>query len=621
MSDRADIRELHSQEAIPDAVFNMQQGSTARKRAAEAIRRQQITDNPRAITESLNPTPLTLESMQYAIQRNISADKSTGTLDRSPEQQDRVNRANAAAELAHTILEKGYANMTEGQKRQVRERVLPEMQRLWPALNTAFGTMTRTERQKAMDDILLDPQFSQQLRIIIEELQIREVTDGSEAKSAYEQAKEAYEKKDLEKKDVERQHTAATDQKNAFTATGEKGRELSTLDSISALESQLEAKKSEIASLESEQTRIVRQINNETNTLGKLRTGAPEVTDVNNRLTALNNHLANIENEIRTKKIEEQGIQRSKERREALEKEKSEAGSTERDKLVALETIEDELKKLKEKMLIAQADKDLAALGRGANEEAFVKEFQRSFANAAEKVVRERIQQMEQAKDTVAKGTPTAALSQGLERRWVNIDGKLDKKTIKRDYERLVHDQLDEVVKDALQAQGGMRSRADVEHQLATDREFAKTAREQTAEKILARYLQTGGKLTPDEARKLADSELGLELASQAFERNAELKKKLDELQEKQHVPRNWNWKTTLIKLPKVTRRQLVTAGLVGAGVFFGAPLVMPLLDKAFDWGIENWKTTDFPEAMNSAREHIATAADTVREELRDIRN
>ena len=164
MADRAAIRELHNQEALPDAVFNIQQGSSARKRAAENIRRQQSSDNPRDIIESLSPEPPPLEALHFAIERNIDADKSTGSQVRTPEQQDRINRANAAAELAHSVLDRGYPNLTEGQKRQVRERVLPEMQRLWPSINTAFGSMSRGERLKTMDDVLSDPQFQVELK-------------------------------------------------------------------------------------------------------------------------------------------------------------------------------------------------------------------------------------------------------------------------------------------------------------------------------------------------------------------------------------------------------------------------------------------------------------------------
>lgn len=626
MPDRPDIRELHNREALPDAVFNMQQGSTARKRAAENIRAQQQLDNPRSVTESLNPEPPTLESLHYAIQKNIGADKSTGVPVRSPEQQDRVNRANAAVELAHTVLEKGYANLTEGQKRQVRERILPEMQRLWPSINDAFGTMSRNERLRAMDDILMDPAFAQNLKTIIEELRTKEVKGNGGEKSAYEAAKAEYEKKEVEQRNIHRQYRDTVNHLNEFNPAGDKGRQLANLDPLPVLQSDLDSVKTEITTLEGEKKSLEQEISQVNRQLDRIRGGDPALEG---RLTNLQSRLSSKESDLRTKKSDEQSINQKINRRKELEKEKEDAEKEERTEWLAKETIDREVRDLYEKMLIAQADRDLAKLGRGADEEKFVQDFQRSFANAAEKVVRERIEQMEPAQKSVSHETSESAIHKGLEKRWVNAGGKLDKKAIRRDYERLIRDQLDEVVKDTLLEQGGMRTRRDVEHKLETDKEYAKKAREKTAEKILSRYLQTGGKLKPDEARKIADSELGTEIAIQAFENNKSLNEKLDEYKEKNMLPKEWNWKVAFSRLPKADKRQLVKAGLVvagiGVGTFFAAPFIIPIIDRVFDWGVENWKdyvkTGDFPDAVDAARENVGNAVETVREEINEFGN
>lgn len=629
MSDRADIRELHNQEAVPDAVFNIQQGSTARKRAAENIRRQQSSDNPRNIIESLSPEPPPLEALHFAIERNIDADRSTGVRVKAPEQIDRINRANAAAELAHSVLERGYPNLTEGQKRQVRERVLPEMQRLWPSINTAFGSMNRSERLRAMDDVLTDPHFQLELKRIIDDLQTRTIDGDSGEKSVYDQAKEALEEKQLEQADIRHRYRDAEGDKFEFdTSTvppGRKGQELVSLGSLSVMEGEHVTVSEELNSLTSMANSLEEKRRRLATKLDGLTPGNANYTATENQLNAITQQLTNlVTTEIPPRKRRQQDLSQSIARKKELQEEKEKVEKDEKELWLQKEKIDREVDKLRKKMLSSLADKDLAKLGRGAREEAYVQEFQRSFAKAAEQVVRMRIQEADQARSRVADDTTSQAVRGGLQKRWVERDGKLDKKAIRRDYDRLIHDELDEVVKDALQAQGGMRSRADIEYKLSTDKEYAKNARQETAQKILERHLQTGGKLKPDEARKLADSDLGLEIASEAFAKNAELQGKLNDLQDKNKVPKNWNWKTTLTKLPRPTRRQMITAGLVGAGVFFGAPFIMPILDRAFEWGAENWKdyvaTGDFPDVVDNIPENISDGVDTVQAEVNEFR-
>ena len=70
---------------------------------------------------------------------------------------------------------------------------------------------------------------------------------------------------------------------------------------------------------------------------------------------------------------------------------------------------------------------------------------------------------------------------------------------------------------------------------------------------------------------------------------------------------------------------------LVAGGVYFGAPFIMPILDRAldlgeraFDWGADNWKeyiaTGDFPNEVDAIPENVSDGVDRVQSEFNDFR-
>jgi hypothetical protein len=284
-----------------------------------------------------------------------------------------------------------------------------------------------------------------------------------------------------------------------------------------------------------------------------------------------------------------------------------------------LEKVQDDLAvevaKLESKKLIEQANKNLSESGRGAREEAYVKEWQSTFAKAAEGVVRSRLLKAEEAKNKAIKDITETALSTGARKRWHTLTGEYDKNTIKTDYRKLLVGDFDDVVTDLLVTQGQMRSKAEAEHALSSNKDFAKRARTETAEQLLTRHIQTGGKLSPQEARILIDSELGRDVIGTAISRREEYKTELAKLQKDGVVPTGWDWSTLLknINMPKITGRQALGFAVGAGAVFMGAPHLMALLGPSIMAASDRWS-----DVINTGK-LPDTSLSQVGESVRDI--
>jgi len=605
-----DTRELSSHTTIPEAVFRRPApgSSVAHQRAVGEINRRDAADTiPTSATESLTVPMhkiLSLDLLKVTIAQNIDADKSTGVIIRNPEQIHRLDQANAAVELAHLVLERGYVDLTVGQKRQLQERVLPALMRLWPEFNTAFATLTRRDRQLMMDDFLADPQFSRELLTIIKELQSESNAVVVPDKSDFETKKETYDKKRIELTKLTGDYTQALSDKEAFDPHHPKADELALLPTASILDINLIVKNTELKALQNEGISLKEKIDiyfralNDPRTTPELIRTKAEASDATHGIDALRR----IKTELDTlllpaKQSEIMALDMAKARRKELEEEQKEARKQEREILGRRDDLDQEVAKLNRERLSAQADVSLGKLKRTADEKVYVLSYQNSFARAAEVVVRDRITRKEDARSKLLAEIPDQAM-QGVGKRWLSVEGELVKDRIKADYRRMIDGHMDEVTRDMLMAQGGMQG-SEVDHKLLTDKAFADKARTDTATELMTRFIQSGGKMAQSDVRRLMNSEVGIDMVTEAVARNQTLNEKFEELSKngamlsvkeaKPGVNRKDQIKKILKKLPKPTRKQLLVAGLLAAGGYFAGPAILSALIPQIDKAAVKW--------------------------------
>lgn len=603
-----DTSELSQDRTLPEAVFKRTAPGTPPEHVAAVNRvtSQQAADHPVEVadrfTVSTEDVP-NLDVLRATIEKKIG-DTSAGTLIRTPEQQNRLNEANAAAELAFLVVDKGYNQLTTGQKLQIQERVLPAMMRLWPELNTAFGTMNRRERLKAMEDILQDPLFHRELQKLITEIQNEDT--GTVDRSEYEQKKEQYEKERQRLVALNREYAEALAKKVEFDPGHTKARELASIPAVSALDAAINLQNIQLRTLQNESDLLKEKIEifkraiHDPRTTPELVRIRAEASDPIYGLDASRLRKAELDTRLIPDKEQEIAtLQQSKARRAELEKEREAVCDKERDLLHQRDELDREVARLQREMLSSQAKLGLSELEKASKEQAFVRSLQNSFARAAEAVVRKRAQDAEDARDKLLKNIPIQARTLALRERYIDKNGKLKKDVLMADYKKLIRGNFDDVVVDMLMAQGGMRL-AEAAKKMATDDAFAQETRTLAATELLSRYIQGGNKMKPEELRRLMNSEVGIDVVSKALDANKEAQKTLDDLtkrmspEDKEDVKKE-GWKAVLkkIKLPKVTAHQLLTATAIGGGFlvggFFAGPIILNWLIPQIYKAIDRW--------------------------------
>lgn len=636
MAENADIRELSQPRTLSEAVLKRTSSTVSpghrdavaqvnSKQAADIAASHTVTNEFTVPTEQVPQ----LDMLKITIERTIDGEKSTGVVVRNTEQIRRLNQANAAAELAVAVVDKGYDHLTTGQKRQVQERVLPAMMRYWPALNVALGPMNRQERQQAMSDILSDPQFHQELRIIVLQLQADETTRQSVDKTTYEHKKEEYEQKNQQLHSIRRDYADAAAHNHTFDSGQPNdvllGGPPQGIPHVADLEAAKSTAERQERLLTAEHTGVKSKIQEherwEHHANPKSDADiAAKVRLANSELGGLRTRRTDLEQTVLPRKEQEKGLFDAQiRRRQELEAEREQARSRERELLNQRDVFEHEVNTLQSEMLSAQADLGINKLEKAAKEEGFVKDLQGSFARAAEAVVRKRALEVEKARDDLLKKYPDKAKGKGLRNRWVNLDGEINKDRVKADYNRLIRSDFNDVVADMLVEQGGMR-RDEAKHKLASDDTFAKEARTEAATELMTRFIQSGGKLKSGEVRRLYESEIGIEMVGNAMNNNEAFKTKLKELMPEE---KSTDWKAVLkkIKLPAPTWRQLIIgAAVVGTG-FFAGPTLLGLLIPQVEHALGRWegfahKYPGVGEAGRTAIENVQAASSSVAEHI-----
>src|SRR3989344_4991852 len=129
-------------------------GSTAEK--AARIREKAQLESPRSALESLNARkPIEQTRTTNALDSAIGTErKQDGTRKLNTEQQRRFDEAQKTINLTRDYLEKGYDRLNLAQRGDVR-RLVEQAIKAWPEANAVLSGMTPTERQAAIENIIL----------------------------------------------------------------------------------------------------------------------------------------------------------------------------------------------------------------------------------------------------------------------------------------------------------------------------------------------------------------------------------------------------------------------------------------------------------------------------------
>lgn len=601
-----DSRELGLDRTVLEATFNKPKpgSSPVHTAAVKKVHSEMMhTVHPDVASNLTNETQNVpkLPDMIQVIEHNIDGDKSTGTLVRNPEQRRRYNQATEAAELAFNLVDKGYAQLTNGQKRQLQERLLPAMMRFMPALNDAFGPMNRRERQKAMEDILQDPSFQVQVKDILGQIIEGYKTPAELDKGDYEEKKKHYEEKHLEQTKTNREYVAAVRHQAEFTGGGSKGRDLAALGPKSVLDAQLGLVSSQLKSLETEAKNLETEIkadtilDNRTYPSGNADLDA-KILAARARLTTSQPRKALLDATLIPDKQREVATAKSRvDRQTELETERAKAESEEREVLARKEHLDHEVADLYREMLAAQAELGINKLDKAAAEKNLVTDLQSVFSRAAEQVVKGRMEAADTARKDLGKSIPQDALTKGLAAKYLDAEGNIKKDLVKADYKKLLEFKANDLAVAAMVA-GGM-SEAEAKAAIANDKELAKKAQVESASELMTRYIQAGNKMKPEEARRLLASDIGDELLGAAMDKNKQLDDKLKEYasmmpeEEKHDEHKKTKWVDVLkkVKIPTPTKKQLLIASLLMSGGFFYGPQLLTAAIPVVNHALSRW--------------------------------
>jgi hypothetical protein len=602
MPEHVDIRELKKPQTIVESVFGTTppDATPEQKQTVKSITSQEQKDNPKTAAEVLSLPAEQIPSraeLHDIVDRNISSyiDEHSGDRLRTPEQTRHFHQTLDAANLIQTVLEKGYQGLSHGEKQQVRMKILPDMQRLWPEINQAFGTMTTAERQKAMDGILSDPHFEIELKRILDGLRTERTTteDGAEktAKDAYDRAEDEYRKTEAQLTAERVALANATTQRHEFNPGEAKDRLLAGLRSMAELDRLKKLSEEELRDKRNDLNHTrerIRQLTPYENLVGGnaqqqvLHTTAQaDLPTLRGQETTLNTDIARLRSDVDT-------IEADIAQRKELEEQKKNVGKDEHDATEKVGTLEVEKDQKKRDMFTAKANLELAKLDKTAKEKAIVQRWQKAFSQAAETVVRDRVAKVEQAKEAIKDTASGAALSAGLEKRWKKANGDPNKAAIRKDYKALVNNNLDSIITDAMSREGVTNP----------DASMVAAARKKTAEEILANYLKTGGKISAADAKRLVDSDLGEEVITNAAKKNKALVDAMDKLKREGHIPGDWDFGTLLkeLKLPKVDKKQLLGIALGVGAAYFVAPQIITALMPHIITAAHRWNALPKPK-------------------------
>lgn len=625
--------ELPRNQAIADAVFNkpVPHATSEQQKQVEDLRKAAVPEvTPLEQLQVRAADIPTLASMQVVIEKNIGADKTGGKIRRSAEQRRRFDQATEASQMAIEVLDKGYPGLTEGQKRQIQERVYPAMLRLWPELNTAFTGMTRRQRQKAMEDILNDPDFQREVKSLVTGIKdtYKEGETKTDEETKLSDKNEELEKEQAHLNELKRSLEEVQEKKASFERGGTNFRKLeSGLPSLAALDAAIDARANSLKNKRDE----LKRVDNQYSGVAKYENNPKnddEIKGLRQRAIDLRQTKENLEDQIERLEQEHTQYVAAKKEREALEAEKKKTQDDEKKAQQDVDNAERKVNKLLGEKLNLQADMGISKLEKDAYEEKFVKDVQDIFATAAERVVTKRLTAAQEAAAAQATAEHHGdELPESVENRaksrYVNRDGTLNKERIKSDYRRFMNGGLENITRDVV---GG----SDQVHKAEEAGKF-EAYEDQTAKELLTRYIQAGGKFTKSDIDRIVTTRASNELITEAIERNETLRKAIEAADEKanpheEHHGSSFREKIHHVvgMIPKPTANQLLIIGALAAGGFFAGPAiidaVLPHIHHAASrWVVEAHKHKFIAKVGHAAKEAphtIAHAADAVEDKV-----
>lgn len=508
-------------------------GANADRRAGQIIRDRMKTEAPHSVHQGFAETHIEPVSELevdrkldgvFALRTEINVAGTARTGNRSAAERGRFTRAQQDADLAFDFTKRGYTNLTALEQGTIRTMVKNNLN-TWPEAKVYLDSLG-TGVDTILDSLLSEPDVTHKLNELFSGLMRGETPAVLEAaRKKMQTAQARFQEAHAKLGEANLRMTTIATALNEFQEypIGTKHQQIIDIDAPK-LEAEVEMMKHKLERSDQEIENIYKQIQ-----AIKSKTPTADISSQEARIDLLKTEADTARKEITTRQAEINKRKQLIAEREDLKRRQTELTREIAD-LSGNEHAADV------ERFMAQAELNEAELNHAPIEQAMADKLNRIFIDALRAHLAPRLQDAEKARDAMlkeeidkAKDEPTRKFLQALSMRWDKkkttwagrVSTELSNKKIEDDLGVLLNQGPDAIIRNIM---------GDTEFdKVKGNKEYMDDARAKVAERLL-QYRISNNSLTEAEARKILSEDWGQSAIAKAMERNAAVRKTIEDL-------------------------------------------------------------------------------------------